>query len=110
MGGRGAAPSRLEAARRARGVKQQDLASAIGIGVSTYRRLERKQIPGPPLAYFVNCAMVLDVPITSLIDDEYLLWTQLTDDKAKTSPSAPPEDPQKIWNPFHHANPKPPPA
>ncbi len=55
------------------------MAPAVGLSLSTYRRLDNGQIENPPIRYLINCAMVLDVPLTSLIEDHWLEWAQLGD-------------------------------
>lgn len=79
--------SRLAAARRHRGVRQEDIAPAVGISLSTYRRLENGQLENPPLRYLVNCAIILEVPLTSLIEDDWLKWEQF----AEHAPASPPD-------------------
>jgi transcriptional regulator with XRE-family HTH domain len=79
--------SRLAAARRHRGLRQEDVAPAVGLSLSTYRRLENLQLDNPPLRYLVNCAIVLDVPLTSLLEDEWCEWMQF----AEHAPAEPPE-------------------
>ena len=67
--------SRLEAARRARNVTQAALADAIGVGEATLRRLEGKHTQKVPLQILVNCALVLDVPLSALIDADDCRWS-----------------------------------
>lgn len=83
------ARSRLAAARRHRGISQQDMAGYIGVSIATYRRLENKEIANPGLRYLVNCALVLEIELTALIEDEWLEWADLTD----RTPPSPPELP-----------------
>jgi transcriptional regulator with XRE-family HTH domain len=73
-------PGRLAAARKHRGISQERTAAALGMSLSTYRRWEKRQTRRPMLAYYVNAAHLFDVPLTSLIDDEYLEWTVLDPD------------------------------
>lgn len=70
--------SRLEAARRHRGLRQEDMAPALGVSLSTYRRLENLQLAEPSIRLLSNCAILLDVPLTSLIEDEWCEWAQLS--------------------------------
>jgi len=79
--------SRLAAARRHRGLRQEDVAPAVGLSLSTYRRLENGQLENPPLRYLVNCAIVLKVSLTSLIEDEWCEWAQF----GEHTPPEPPE-------------------
>lgn len=67
--------SRLEAARRARDVTQKSLAEAIGIGEATLRRLEGGHTHKVPLQVLVNCAHVLEVPLSALVDAEGCRWS-----------------------------------
>ena len=45
------------------------MAYLTGISLATYRRLERGQIDLVPLSYLVDCASVLEVNVTELLDD-----------------------------------------
>lgn len=65
---------RLEAARRARGLTQNALAEASGLGLATIRRHEAKSVKNPSLRVLVACALVLDVPLTALIDADDCEW------------------------------------
>jgi transcriptional regulator with XRE-family HTH domain len=66
--------TRLAALRVDRGLTQAQMARYTGLTVPTYRRLERGQIPAPSLAYLANCALVLDVALEALIEDEWREW------------------------------------
>ena len=66
--------TRLAAVRVERGLTQAQMARYTGLTVPTYRRLERGQIPAPPLSYLANCALVLDVSLEALIEDEWRSW------------------------------------
>ena len=87
-------PSRLVAARKHRGVSQERMAGAVGLALATYRRLETGENTNPPLRYLVNCALVLRVELSSLIEDEWLEWAQL----GNRGPVAPAE-PSEFWLP-----------
>lgn len=78
--------SRLAAARRHRGLRQEDVAPAVGLSLSTYRRLENGQLDNPPIRYLVNCAIVLDVSLTSLIEDDWCDWAQFGEHTPPTPP------------------------
>ena len=82
--------SRVEAARRNRGITQEEMARAVGLSTATYRRLESLQIVNPPLRYLVNCAYVLNVQLADLLEDEWLEWTRM---RAR-DPAAPPDPPR----------------
>ena len=89
--------SRLVAARKHRGVSQERMAVALGLSLATYRRLETKENPNPQLRYLVNCALLLRVELSSLIEDEWLEWAQL----GNRGPAAPAE-PSEFWLPSRH--------
>lgn len=87
--------SRLAAARRARGISQEELASRIGVPIASYRRLENGGIDNPRLGQLVNCAIALEVELTSLIEDDWLEWSKLREH----GPSEPPDKslPGRRW-------------
>ena len=60
--------------RRARGIKQHELASAVGVSEKTLWRLEHGQIEEPSLRLLVNCAMALRVPVGELLEPEWREW------------------------------------
>ncbi len=41
---------------------------------NTYKKLERDELPSPPLRYLVNCAMALDVPLEAVLEPKWLEW------------------------------------
>jgi transcriptional regulator with XRE-family HTH domain len=67
-----------------RGVTQGELASAVGISVPTYRRLERGQTANPKLRHLVNCAIALGVELADVVEDSWLEWLPL--DEASAEP------------------------
>lgn len=69
--------SRLAVARVAAGVTQAEAAERIGIGLATYRRLERGQVENPPLRYLVNAAIMFGVDVDDVIDDRWREWLPL---------------------------------
>lgn len=66
--------TKLEYLRRECGIRQDELAEAVGIPVATYQRLERRQMRNPPLLYLMNCAMALDVPLDMVIEEDWWEW------------------------------------
>lgn len=63
------------AERRLRaGLTQAEIAEMTGISLAHYRRLERGQMRNPPLRFLVNCALLLEVDLLDLIEDEWLTW------------------------------------
>lgn len=70
------ARSRLESARRSRGLRQEVVAEAIGIGIATYRRMEAKKTYKTPVQYLVRCALLFEVPLSTLIDAEDCEWPE----------------------------------
>jgi transcriptional regulator with XRE-family HTH domain len=70
--------SRLAAARKSKGLSQEQVAPAVGLSLATYRRLETLEIANPPLLYLVNCALVLDVELVELVEDEWVTWSRLS--------------------------------
>jgi transcriptional regulator with XRE-family HTH domain len=63
---------RLEA-----GLTQAELASAAGLAIATYIRLERGQLANPRIGWLVNCAIVLRREFDDLLEEEMLEWHPL---------------------------------
>lgn len=78
------AATRLAAVRGWRNVTQQELAAAVGLSHTHYRRLEQGTITNPPLRWLVNCARALGVPLSDIIEPAWLEWFE---------PFAPPGEP-----------------
>lgn len=74
--------------RRNRGPTQKRMAEQMGISLATYKRFERGDIARPPLAYFVNASILLDVPLERLIDQRHLEWQPLDGSDDATHPDA----------------------
>jgi transcriptional regulator with XRE-family HTH domain len=72
-------------------VTQQRLADVTGLSKRTIRRLEQGEIEHPPLAYYVNCAIALELDLTEVLDADDLDWTAF--DKSKA-----PKPPKKGWH------------
>lgn len=77
--------SRLAVARRARGMRQEDVARDAGLSLKTYRRLENLEMENPPLRYLVNCALVLEVSLISIVEDGWCRWMRFDE----STPSGP---------------------
>lgn len=59
-----------------RGLSQRDLELASGIPIRTLQRLESGRLSSPPLGYLVNLALVLDVAVDELVEDDWLLFNE----------------------------------
>ncbi len=68
--------TRLAQARRERGIGQEELARAAGLGRSTIQRIEARTMTNPPIRYLANCAIVLGLPLEDLIEPEWREWTE----------------------------------
>lgn len=53
---------------------QKDLSHLTGISLRTIQRLELGEVSSPPLRYLVNIAIVLDVELDEILDEEWLTW------------------------------------
>jgi len=78
--------------RKRRGVKQQEMADAVGVSLSTYRRLERGHINDPGVRILHNCAIALGVTLYDIIPAEWLHWAEFSEDATE-----PPK-----WEKFFH--------
>jgi len=66
--------TQLAKRRIEKGVYQRELARETGIPIASYRRLERGQVKNPPLWWYVNCAIALNVELEDVLDEESLAW------------------------------------
>ena len=66
--------TRLGTVRVQNGVYQHELARAVGISLSSLRRLERGEVVNAPLWWYVNCAIALNVDLIEVLDPELLRW------------------------------------
>jgi transcriptional regulator with XRE-family HTH domain len=66
--------SRIANLRRAAGLRQDELAAAVGMSVATLRRLERGEIDNPPLRYLQNIAIALDAGLDAVIEPGWRQW------------------------------------
>jgi len=67
--------TRLAQVRDWRDATQEALAAHVGMSLSGYRRLERGELPNPPLRDLVNCAAALGVPLADVLEPEWLEWS-----------------------------------
>jgi transcriptional regulator with XRE-family HTH domain len=84
--------TRLAAHRVRRGIRQEDLAAAIGLSLTTYRELETGQMPNPPLRYLTNAAIALDVALDEIVEPEWREWLSI-----RGGPRQPP-DRDRLWH------------
>jgi DNA-binding XRE family transcriptional regulator len=66
--------SKLARLRIERGWTQAEMAEYANLAPKTYWKLERRQIPNPPVGYLAACARVLKVPLEEVVEDELLQW------------------------------------
>jgi transcriptional regulator with XRE-family HTH domain len=68
----------LREVRALRGATQEQVARITGIPLKAYRKLERKQIAHPPLAYLCNCALALGVELEDVTEPGWgLEWVPM---------------------------------
>jgi DNA-binding XRE family transcriptional regulator len=72
------AETKLARLRLARGISRGHLARRAGMSESTVKRLERGHQPNPPFRHLVNLALVLEVPIEAIVEDEWREGTRLS--------------------------------
>ena len=72
-------------------ISQEELAAAVGMSVTTYRRLEHDQLTDIPLRALNNCALALGVELEDIIEDSWREWA----DFDKRRPRAP--KPEELW-------------
>lgn len=67
------ARTRLAAARLRKGIRQEDLVSAIGVSTASLRRIESGQSgAGVSIGILLACSVALETPLTALIEDEWV--------------------------------------
>lgn len=66
--------TKLARERLLAGLTQQEIAQLAGMSEATYRRLESGGMNNPPLRFLVNIALVLEVDLFDLVEDEWLDW------------------------------------
>jgi DNA-binding Xre family transcriptional regulator len=67
--------TKLAAMRRARDIRQRELAQLAGISEKTVQRLEAGEISDPRLRMLSNCALVLACRLEDIVEDEWVSWT-----------------------------------
>lgn len=70
----GSASTRLATLRQRAGYTQRDMARLTGLTRSTYWRLEKARYVNPPLRYVNNCAIVLGVDLSDVVEPVWLEW------------------------------------
>lgn len=66
--------SRIAARRQESGLSQRELSELTGISMRQVQRLDGGEIDNPPIRYLVNIAMVLEVDVLDICEDEWLEW------------------------------------
>lgn len=70
--------SKVHFERDAAGHTQAFMSEHTGIPLRTYRRLENGELTNPPIRYLVNCAIVLNVALESVCEEDWLRWTNFS--------------------------------
>jgi transcriptional regulator with XRE-family HTH domain len=68
--------SKLARARIERDVSQLELAHWTGLSRSTIQRLERGAVENPGIRWLSNCALALGVPLSDVLEDDWVGWTE----------------------------------
>jgi transcriptional regulator with XRE-family HTH domain len=84
--------TRLAYARISSNLSQGELAKLVGLPLATYRRLERGQLANPPIRYLTNIALVLNVDLEEICEDDWLWWTVFRRDQPADPPELRPND------------------
>jgi len=66
--------TKLAALRVERSVSQKELAQRAGLSERTVQRIESGEQHNPPIRQLVNIAIALNVPLTSILEDEWTEW------------------------------------
>jgi transcriptional regulator with XRE-family HTH domain len=66
--------TRLAEQRVRRGVLQRELAEKTGISLASLKRLERGEVATPPLWWYVNCAIALNVELEEVLEEDVRGW------------------------------------
>ena len=67
--------TKLARARLSARLTQQQMSEMTGLSLATYRRLERGSVRNPQLRHLSNCAIVLNLRLIDILDDQWLEWT-----------------------------------
>jgi hypothetical protein len=54
--------------------------------MSTIQRLDWRQTENPPIRHLANVALVLDVALLDIVEDEWTEWTVLDESAAEAPP------------------------
>lgn len=73
---RSAQNTKLARLRIQRQMSQRELELASGIPMRTLQRLEAGQLDNPGLAYLVNLAVVLAVPVEDIVEEDWLVFNE----------------------------------
>jgi len=80
--------TRLAGVRMKLGATQERTSAAVGLSLTTYRRLERGEIAHPPLAWLQNLAIAFGVELNEILEPGWGEgWTVL--DARAAAPPAP---------------------
>lgn len=79
--------TRLAGVRMKRGATQQRTAAAVGLSLTTYRRLERGEIAHPPLAWLRNLSIAFDVELEEILEPGWGDGWTVLDARADTPPT-----------------------
>jgi transcriptional regulator with XRE-family HTH domain len=72
-------------------VSQEELAAAVGMSATTYRRLEHNQLTDIPLRALNNCALALGVELEDIVEDQWREWAPFDQRRLK------PPKPKDLW-------------
>jgi transcriptional regulator with XRE-family HTH domain len=75
--------SKIAARRLELEISQRQLSKLTGISMRTIQRLDAGEVDNPPIRHLVNIALVLDVLVLDICEDEWLSWTVLSDGAPK---------------------------
>jgi len=88
---RSKAETKLARRRLELDIGQEELAAAVGISPTTYRRLEHNQLDDISLRVLNNLALALGVELDDLIEDEWREWAVF--DQRRPHPPKP----EELW-------------
>jgi transcriptional regulator with XRE-family HTH domain len=69
--------SKIAARRLEAELSQRELSELSGLSMRTIQRLDAGEVENPPIRHLVNIALVLDIPVFDICEDEWLKWTTL---------------------------------
>jgi transcriptional regulator with XRE-family HTH domain len=77
--------------RLQRGWTMQEVSDWSGIPIASYARLERGQLANPRLRQLVNLALLFEVSLEDLLQDDWRQWMQLHEEAPVRKPQALPK-------------------